>query len=327
MTSISARFATVRRFLPLGLTLAVLPSCYLMCPYNADQFVETTIRAECHFWFSCCTAGEHSNEAAAVRFAALNKFRDEASCVQERLEEGDDANELIRAVTQAEQAGRFKFDAVTWQTCQQPRIDALNNCDADFVLGDGAPLEVPEACRELPPGAGAVPSDGDCYFDFECAVPGSDCLPPSVLEKFDPEETPPEPDEIIITQPKVCIPPIKEGQSCKFDADFPNLPPTCEPGTICFTQDDGDQECEAPHEKGDDCNTSGDCETGLFCDVDSCDDLHQEGDDCAGDFECDVGLFCDITQAQPECTARLPVKVEICNGVQGVADPTYATRE
>ena len=68
----------VRQLLAGKSALAVFPSCYLACPYNADQFVETQIRAECHFWFSCCTAGEH--ELAATRrpdLAAMNRFRDE----------------------------------------------------------------------------------------------------------------------------------------------------------------------------------------------------------------------------------------------------------
>lgn len=322
-TDLATPLQMVQRFLPLSMALAAFPACQLFCPYNVDQFVETQIRAECHFWFACCTAGEHTNPAAAIRFSDLNRFKDEGSCVAERLEEGTEANEFARAVIQAEQAGRFKFDAAVWQTCQQPQIDALNSCNADFVLGDAAPLVVPEACQDLPPGTGLVGGEGDCFFSFECAAKGSDCLPPSVLEKFDPDAEPDEPDEILITQPNICISPIPEGDSCEFDADFPQLPTTCEPGTICFTQNDGDQECEVPHEDGEDCNSSADCAFGLFCDVDECAPLKEEGDDCLAEFECDVGLTCDLADANPECIIDLPVTVEICNGIQGVEDPTY----
>lgn len=316
---------TVRRFLPLGVTLAVLPGCYLFCPYNADQFVETTIRAECHFWFACCTAGEHQNPAAAARFGDLSRFKDEGTCIQERLEEGSEANELIRGITQAEQAGRFKFDVAVWQACQQPLIDALNSCNADFVLGDARPLDVPEQCQDVPPGTGLVPDGGDCYFGYECAAKGSDCLDPAVFDKVDPEDEPDEPDEILVTQPKICIEPIAEGNSCEQDEDRPFLPSTCEPGTICFFQDDGDQVCEAPHDDGDDCNSSGDCLPGLFCNFDGeCEPFAGEGDDCSED-ECDIGLFCDISDPDedPECTANLPINVEICNGVNGTDDPNY----
>lgn len=329
--SFSHSLSTARRFAPLAVSLTLLPSCYLFCPYNADQFVETQIRAECHFWFSCCTVGEH--ELAASRhpdFADMDRFKDEGACVQERLEEGALANEGLRAVVQAEQAGRFKFDTAQFQICQQPLIDALNSCNADFVIGDAAPLEPGEGCEGVP-GVGLVGDQGDCFFDFECAVAGSDCLSPAVLEKFDPEEEPDEPDEVLISQPKICIAPIPEGDSCELDPDFPDLPATCEPGTICFTQSDGDQECEQPHQNGDDCNFDGDCDVGLYCDPNGgepqCDDLKQEGDSCEAENECDIGLFCDLAQgADAECTAALPVNVEICNGVNGTPDPTYPAK-
>lgn len=317
----SSRPLTLRRFLPLGAALALLPGCYLMCPYNADQFFETQVRAECHFWFACCTAAENLNPAATARFGDLNRFKDEGQCVQERLEEGVDGNVLLRAIVQAEQAGRFKFDAATWQTCQQPLIDALNSCNADFVLGDAAPTEVAEACQGIP-GTGTVAADDACYFDFECATPGSDCIDPALDEEVDPD--PEEPEEILVTQPKKCLPPLKEGDDCSVDPDKPLLPTTCEIGTICFTQSDGDQECEQPHQNGDDCNSSADCDVGLFCDAGECDDLKGEGDACNAEDECELGLICDFTRAEPECEAPLPVIVEICNGVQGAEDPVYA---
>lgn len=330
MFSLKTSLATARRFAPLTVALAVLPSCYLFCPYNADQFVETQIRAECHFWFSCCTAGEH--ELALTRnpeFADMNRFRDEGSCVQERLEEGSVVNEALRAVTQAEQAGRFKFDVAQFQICQQPLIDALNTCNADFVIGDARPLEVAPECEGVP-GVGLVGDQKDCFFDFECAVAGSDCLSPGVLEPFDPDEEPEEPDEELISQPKICIAPIKKGDSCELDPDLPELPATCEPGTICFTQSDGDQECEEPHQQGEDCNFDGDCDVGLYCDPNAgepeCAELKGEGKDCTAENECDIGLFCDLVDANPECTANLPVNVEICNGVNGTPDPTYPAK-
>lgn len=319
-----------RRFLPTGVVLALLPSCYALCPYNADQFVETQIRAECHFWFSCCTVGEHQTALAANGgLPDMSSFRDEGHCVEERLEEGSPLNELARAITQAEQAGRFKFDPAAFQTCFGPRIDALNNCDADFVLGDAAPVEVPESC-EGTPGTGLVADRGDCFFAFECAVPGSDCLPGAVLEEADPD--PEEPTEIVITRPTICIAPLKDGDDCSIDPDLPLAPTTCDPGLICFTdvQGDGDQACQPPQEDGDDCTFDNDCEARLFCNSaenpPECTALRGEGDDCNNDGECEVGLECDLDEAVPECAAPLKVEVEICNSVQGAADPTYPSK-
>ncbi len=314
---------TVRRFLPLGVALATLPGCYLFCPYNVDQFVETQIRAECHFWFSCCTAGEHANAAAAGRFGDLARFKDEGACVQERLEEGTEANDFVLGVQQAESAGRFKFDVAAFQLCQQPAIDALDSCNADFVLGDGGPRVTPDECQELPPGTGLVVDGRECFFAYECAIPGSDCLDPAVLEAFNPDDEPEDPVRQVITQPKVCIKPIEEGDSCELDEDHPFLPATCEPGTICFF-DDGQQTCELVKQEGDACNADSDCDVGLFCNGDfECEALKQDGDACDFDAECDAGLFCDLADANPECTADLPVEVEICNGVNGATDPVY----
>ncbi len=324
-----AKPVSLRRFLPTGVVLALIPGCYLMCPYNADQFVETQIRAECHFWFACCPAGEHAL-AAAAGFPNLGNFRDEGACVTERLEEGGFFNDLALAISQAEQGGRFKFDAATFQTCAQPRIDALNACDADFILGDGAPIVVPAECQGVS-GTGLVPDGGDCFFAFECAEKGSDCLPANVLDKDeDRAKEAEDPDQVLITRPTICIKPLADGDDCSIDPERTLSPTTCEPGLICFTDSDGDQECQAPHGKGDDCNFASDCDVGLFCDLGEappeCAELKQEGDDCIADAECDIGLQCDLADDNPECIALLPVEVEICNGVQGVDDVAYPSK-
>ncbi len=146
----------VRRFGPIAVALAAMPACNLICPYNADQFFETQIRAECHFFFACCTAGEVDILVDAGRFPNLSNFRDEATCVQERLEEGGGINFIGRAIVQAEQAGRFRFDYATAQLCLEGNINAMNNCDADRVIGDAAINdEVIDACEGVP-GEGLV---------------------------------------------------------------------------------------------------------------------------------------------------------------------------
>jgi hypothetical protein len=333
----------VRRFGPLAVALAVTPSCYLMCPYAPDQLVESTIRAECHFYFACCTAGEADILAAQGRFPDLSNFRDEDHCVRERMEEGNALNEIARGIVQAEQAGRFRYDYATAQGCAEGRINAMNNCNADFVLGDAAPVETPEVC-EFVPGEGLVRDGQPCFFDFECAIPGSQCLPPVVLTEpevcasdddcgrdeicnergfceFDP-------GAIIIHDEKICIAPIPEGDPCDEDPDFPLLPPFCERGLRCIADGDGDEFCEQPRAEGDDCFSSDDCERGLFCDLSDgapgeCTLLRGEGDDCNNSTECEPGLFCDTGRNEPTCEAPLPVEVQICNGIQGGDDPAY----
>ena len=74
-------------------------------------------------------------------------------------------------------------------------------------------------------------------------------------------------------------------------------------------------------------DTSAIPQAGLFCNnaeaPPECAALKQEGDDCTSEEQCDIGLDCNLLDANPECVAGLPVDVEICNGVQGSADPTY----
>jgi hypothetical protein len=334
--------ASFRRFGPLAVALAALPGCNLVCPYAPDQFVETAIRAECRFYFSCCTAGEADIVADVGGVPDLSSYRDEEHCVRERLEEGSPANEAFRGVVQAEQAGRFRYDYAAAQACSEGLINALNSCNADFVLGDARPVEQPEECLAVT-GEGLVKDGAPCFFDYECAIKGSQCLSPRVLENPDTCAAPddcsndeecvngfcvPEADAIIIHDEKVCVAPIPEGDSCEPNPDQPLLPPFCEAGTICLPDNDGDVTCERPRGEGDDCLTTAFCERGLFCEFGNnaqgeCTPRFGEGDDCTNDDECEVGLFCDSNRAEPVCTAPLPVEVLICNGIQGGDDPAY----
>jgi len=332
--------STIRRFGPLAVALAVMPSCYLVCPYNPDQFFESQVRAECHFFFACCTAGEADVLAAVSGIPDLSNFRDEQHCVTERLEEGGGVNATARAFVQAEQGGRFKWNYEVAQRCLEGRINALNNCQADIVIGDEGPLEQPEECRAAP-GVGLVKDGAPCFFEFECEIPGSLCLPPGVLEPADACEADDdcasgeecldnvcvaEPDKVIIHDDRICIRPLEEGQDCTQDPDLPNLPSFCEPGTICLV-DGEDATCQKPRQEDEDCLASRECDVGLFCDLTetpgSCTALKGEGDECNDDEECELGLDCDEGRATPTCEAPLPVDVLICNGIQGADDPDY----
>lgn len=335
------QYAPLRRFGPLAVALVATPACNLMCPYAPDQLVESTVRAECHFYFACCAAGE-ADVLAGAGFPDLSTYRDEDSCVRERLEEGSGLNSFQRGLVQAEQAGRFRFDYATAQTCNEGRINALNSCNADFILGDARPVDVPPECLEVA-GDGLVKDGAPCFFDYECAIKGSQCLPPRVLENPDTCTGPddcgrnevcvdgfcaPEPNGVVIHDEKICVAPIPEGESCEPNPDQPLLPPFCEAGTLCMADADGDVTCEKPRGEGDDCLLSANCERGLFCDLSDglpgeCTPLFGEGDDCTDDSQCEAGLFCDATRDEPACTAPLPVDVLICNGVQGANDPAY----
>ena len=337
----------VRRFAPLAIALMAMPACNLICPYNADQLFESQVRAECHFYFACCTAGEADVLREQGRFPDLSNFRDEGACVQERLEEGNSfLNEgLGRAITQAESAGRFRYDYALAEECFRGGIDAMNNCDADFVLGDAGPVEANEKCQRIP-GEGLVGDNKPCFFDFECSIPGSQCLPPVVLENVDDcgidddcrsDERCIEgfcifqPENTEIHDEKVCIAPIIEGDNCTRDPDFPLLDPFCELGTFCLITEQGeDPTCEFPFFEGDECFNQGqqECEAGTFCETDNngdstCEFLKGEGADCNASSECEPGLICDFTRDDPSCEAAPPVDVFICDGIQGADDPDY----
>lgn len=333
----------IRRFAPVALALAAMPACNLICPYNADQFFETQVRAECHFVFACCTAGEADIVASAIGGGLPNmaQYRDEAHCVEERLEEGSEINVIARGISQAESGGRFRYDLATAQGCLEGRINALNNCDADFVLGDKAPVETPEVCQRVP-GDGLVKDGGACFFDFECEIKGSRCLPPSALDPVEPCAIDDDcgSDElcdtelgrcvidfgaVIIHDDRICIAPLLEGDDCSVDPDFPDLA-FCEEGLRCILDANADQTCEFPFLEGDECLASTDCDVGLFCDGQpgECTLLKGEGEDCTADAECEVALFCDTARNEPTCEAPLPVDVLICNGIQGGDDPKYA---
>lgn len=346
----------LRRFVPIAAALAAMPACNLMCPYSADQVFETQVRAECHFFFACCTVGEHdvllATSAAGIDFADMQRFRDEGHCVQERLEEGSDANELFRAIVQAEQAGRFRYDADQAKKCGEGFINALNNCEADVVLGSAAPLEASLECSLDPeaasgdgtaiiPGEGFVVDGDNCFFDFECKIPNSRCLPPIVLAELDDcaSDRDCRSDEvcqdnlcvldlgaIVIADDKICIAPLEEGVDCSQDPKLLFLPSYCDEGLRCIADRDGDVSCELPRIDGESCfSGSGDCERGLYCNAGGsapkCTELKREGDDCDSSEECQRGLFCDASRNEPSCEAPLKIEVQICDGIQGEQDP------
>jgi hypothetical protein len=285
----------------LAAALALASSCNFFFPFAPDQVCETEIRAICHFVHACCNASER------VVFGGLANFRSEGDCVNELLaEQGSCGNAL--AVHEATQQGRFEYDGALAERCQKPRVDALNSCNADAVLGEA--LEEDPACAGLGSGnfafgTGKVAEDGRCFNAFECAEPGSVCDP---LEDVEGD------GQILITRVGTCRSPAKEGQDCSADGSDG----LCEPGTFCDFQT---EECTAIDllNNGEACFADGQCESGFCNDVQvnvqpSCDDRLDDGADCLDDNDCDSRI-CDPNDRV--CLAPEAIVVEACNGLQG----------
>ena len=328
--SVSSPLKQIARVLPLGLGLAAAQSCFLLFPYAPDQLSESLVRAECHFFFACCAAGEWDVATGTGLVSDLSRFRSEQECIQERVEEGINMTPWgvpATEIQQAESAGRFKYASADAQACFQPLIDALNQCQVTKILGNER-VELPSTCGTIP-GQGLVKNEGDCFSDFECGeFPGSQCIDPDLL--LDPDDRPDPADGTVINAPGVCLAPLAPGDSCTPDADNPDLPVFCDPGFACLPEDGefGDPVvCREPYEEGDACPGFG-CAEDLLCDaVDAeCKGLKRNGVDCADGDECESG-FCDTSLAEPECDDLPTIDVRICDGVEGANDPIKQNAE
>jgi hypothetical protein len=298
-------------------SMGLASSCNFLTPFAGDQLGETVVKARCHFIHACCAAGEWDNPALG-QFSDLTGYRSESECVQEEVEEGTNSWFGIpgSAIRQAEQAGRFSFDNNQAALCLQPFVDAANKCDADAVIGDaGEPLD-PVLCDfSAPPGDGKVKDEDPCYFAWECATKGSQCVRPVDLLDIDNVPEIDSGDTVTIQEAGVCVPPVAIDDDCEPDPDVPNFTPSCEPGSRCLP-DRNDLVCTELKTEGDNCDDSFECEPGLYCDRE-CTALKPDGDNCDDGFECESGQCIDR-----DCGSN-PVDVLICNGVQGGDDVKY----
>jgi len=108
--------------------VVVSAGCFnLLFPYAPDQTAETLLRASCNFAFNCCDAAERPEAFASAT-------RDEATCVEEGLEEGGSSTILGQRVQAAIALGNAEYDQALAEKCLKPIVDAANACDARAFL-------------------------------------------------------------------------------------------------------------------------------------------------------------------------------------------------
>lgn len=282
-------------------SFALLPAlassgCWFFSPTGLDGTVEALTRADCHFAFACCTPPERQS------FFARN-FRDEGTCVSESLEQGSGGNVVVDRAKAVIAAGNGEFQQERADECLKPTLDALNNCDADAVLGAGAandPVCAAEQARGFV--AGSIDDGDGCNDDIECADFG-------VCDRSDND-----PD--VVTTEGECRAAKPEGEDClNPDGGFF----ACFPGTFCTPDANGDFTCEEFELKGDGeaCDVDSECESG------SCDGGEEvfacffDGAPCTEATEaidCDVAIgdSCEATFSSV-CAAN-DLSVEVCDG-------------
>jgi hypothetical protein len=289
----------MRRLMLLVALVSLLANCNFFFPFAPDQVCETLIRAQCRFAFNCCNATERQD-----LLLGFEGFRSEGDCINELLEErGVCLNE--RSVQDANNQGRFTYDAALAERCLKPAVDALNACNADFILGDGAG-DIAEECEVegFAFGTGKVAAGEACFENFECADPGSIC---------DPFENDPEAEEFIVTEVGACLAPAKIGEDCGPDGSDG----FCEPGSFC---DFAEEECVALKDNGEDCFIDAEC-LNEFCNnlvaVPECDDKLDDGEECLENNDC-VSDFCEFNVEDNEsfCAQPPDVVVNACQGLQ-----------
>ncbi len=264
-------------------------SCLWLFPYNIDNLCETNIRAQCHFAHQCCNASERN-----LAGTAFSQYRNEDDCVRESIIESCG---FFEVVIESQRAGRFDFDEELVQGCFQPRIDALNSCDAKAVFD---PEEDPD-CEGvgLTSGAGKV-ADGDlCFEDFECSTTGAVCKPNE-----------PGDDEVLVSAKGECEAPPKEGEDCPAFI--------CASGLYCDTT--AAPVCAAMKPEGADCDGNNECVSGNcqfdFAGTQTCEPKKDNGEDCLFDSEC-KSEFCDGNTSQ--CAGAVDdgrdVVVDACDGL------------
>lgn len=282
--------------LRLALVAAALlssSSCFLLFPYNVDNLCDTLVRAECHFAFACCNASERADGLVSQTYG---KYRTEDDCVRENLIEVCGAFNIF---VESQRAGRFDMDEELVQQCLQPRIEALNACDAEAVFD---PPEDDDACEGGVPGEGKV-EDGDlCFESFECATEDAVCKPDEVDD-----------DEVLVSAKGTCEPPPGEGDECPDGF--------CADGLFCGPNATGDNVCQNKRDDDAPCDFAAQCKSEI-CELDAtfqnvCQAPRANGEACFTDNQCASGN-CDLGEG--ECSGvptgdDVEVVVDACDGL------------
>jgi hypothetical protein len=261
-------------------------------PTSLGSLVESRVRAECHFYYACCTAPERS-------LAGGVSYKDESTCVTERLEEADAANSLVARAQAALDAGNGEYDQERADECLRPVLDALNSCDADAVFNNTA-VDDPSCAADYARGfvKGSIKDGDDCNDDIECADYGA-CVR--------------EPDEDTISTEGECQGAAGKGDSC-YDADAGEAIP-CQAGLTCEFDGTDAYTCEEQEklDDGEECYSNDECDSGACVDGQA-GECWETGEPCTGDGDCTEvgGDFCDTYDTS---VCGDPPKVEICDGV------------
>ena len=306
----------MRAFAVSLVVIVVAAGCNLLFPFAPDQACETSVRAQCHFTYACCTATERDTFARSLDTLG---FRNEGECVDELLKNGTAECGNALAVQEASQENRFTYDTALAQKCLQPTIDALNQCNTD-ALSNPAKAAADDPCANLgfadgnfAFGKGKVKADKECFQDFECVDPGSVCevkVDDNVAD-----------GNVVVTSVGLCKAPAKEGEDCSAAGSNG----ACEPGTFC----NQDSVCAkiVLLQNGQDCVDDAQCDSDFCDDVtggiggQTCADKLKVGDDCADANDCETGdCFFDQQAATSTCQEPPKLVVDACNGVQ--ADDT-----
>lgn len=193
----------------------------------------------------------------------------------ETMEEGSGINNLVARAKEVVGAGNGDFDGQRADQCIRPTLDALNNCDAEAVLGGGLsldPLCPYDSSRVFV--VGKVADGAACTDSLECADFGYCEL------QNPPEDT--------ISLAGECRASKQEGEVCSDPTGTGSGFSACSPGTVCTPNGTGDEyTCEAP-------------------------DTVPNGEPCSFDDECDSG-YCNL-EGGGTCDERGSVSVEACDG-------------
>lgn len=268
----------MKLLLPALLTAVGVVGCAnTFFPLASDQVFETLLRADCSYTFNCCEPAERTGFGAILT-------ADEATCVEEGLEEGGETALRGQRAKAAIDAGKATYDAALAERCMRPLLDAAQQCDP------GRPtLPIDAACQEGFRRAFAVGvvKDGDaCTDSIECADEGF-CL-------RDPEAT-------TITIAGTCKAAASEGDSCSGRS--------CKAGLNC-TLDGETPTCTKIELLDNDvaCFENAQCRSGNCAPTKVC---RETGGVCVVDDDCGEGGRCDEGGAS-SCEA--PSTSDICNG-------------
>lgn len=282
----------------LILAVASATSCQFLAPYSAENLCETLVKAECRFAYQCCNAAERQDGVVSQTYG---RWRNEEDCVRENLIE---VCGFFQTIVESQRAQRFDLDEEKLQECYEPRIEALNACDAETVFD---PPDADEDCfaRGGLPGEGKVEDGELCFHTFECATEDAVCKPAEADE-----------GEVLVSAKGTCEPPPRAGDPCPDSF--------CAEGLFCGPNATGDDVCQNQKDTGAPCDSLAECKSQL-CEFDTtdfeqkCATPRGNGEACFSDANCAsascVGNVCGGTPT------NVDVEVDACDGLGPDEEP------